>query len=814
MSATTQARLTFASVLATMLASLTLVPLVRGKAWLVAVFVLVAVVAGVGAAVRQVTRSWVVVLLAQLAAFALAVTALFLRSAAVWGVLPGPAAWQVLVDLVRAGAEITREDGPPVEPARGLILLVAGGVGLVGLLVDLVAVSLRRPAVAGLPLLAVYCVPAAVLPDGVSWMWFVLAGLGYLLLIAADATDRIRGWGRVLGNLGPDGEGRSVAGGPLSGARRIGVGALAVAVLIPPLVPGLDEQVLGSGSGSGSGRGNRSIAVVNPILTLRQDLTERANIEVLTYTLQPGQQPQPLRIVADTDYGGERWQPSNQKIPKDNTVQTDMGRPPGLAQAVETDALQMSVKIGDYKQNFLPLPYPTYKVDIDGDWLWDASTLNVVGSGVDTRNKQYTAFYYDVQPTIEQLRGAGAAPQDLVDAYTKLPADFPQALRDRADAVGGTGSPYEQATRLQKYFRESGGFQYDTSAPVGTGANDGSQDVLVQFLRVKKGYCVHFASAMAVMARALGIPARVAVGFLPGTQTSPGNYTVNLRDAHAWPELYFAGVGWVRFEPTPAGRVAQVPAYSTGEQPRQETQTQTQTETDTGPSSSASQSARRPDLPENGGTTTEQPLLTRVLGAIPWRVVGIVLLLGLFGLVPLLAATVVRRRRWTRATTATARAEAAWDELRERLSDLGVRWASSWTPRALQRRLATDHELGRAEQEALGRLVDDLESARYMPPGAPGRHPDELGEDVRSVADAVAATVPKGRRRRARWFPRTGVDALGGLLRSADVAADEAGRRAAALRTQVRQKVGAGRRGPGGDDGADGAGGTGSDELS
>jgi len=64
MSATTQARLTFASVLATMLASLTLIPLVRGKAWLVAVFVLVAVVAGVGAAVRQVTRSWLVVLLA------------------------------------------------------------------------------------------------------------------------------------------------------------------------------------------------------------------------------------------------------------------------------------------------------------------------------------------------------------------------------------------------------------------------------------------------------------------------------------------------------------------------------------------------------------------------------------------------------------------------------------------------------------------------------------------------------------------------------------------------------------------------------
>ncbi|WP_088289343.1 DUF3488 and transglutaminase-like domain-containing protein [Kineosporia sp. A_224] len=798
MSSTTQARLTLASVLATMLAALTLSPLVRGKAWLVAVFVLVAVVAGVGAAVRQVTRSWLVVLLAQLAAFALAVTALFARNAALWGVLPGPEAWRALAELVRAGVEITEQDGPPVEPARGLILLVAGGVGLVGLVVDVLAVSLRRPAVAGLPLLAVYCVPAAVLPDGVSWVWFVLGGLGYLLLIAADATDRIRGWGRVLGNLGPDGEGRTMAGGPLSGARRIGVGALAVAVLVPPLVPGLGEQILGNGSGSGDGKGNRQIAVVNPILTLREDLNDRADITVMTYKLSGDQQPEPLRIVADTQYRGDKWEPpTDRKIPRDNTVQTQMGTPPGLTPAVATERLQMSVTVNDYKQNFLPLPYPAYKVDIEGDWLWDASTLNVVGSGTDTRNKQYEAYYYDVQPTAEQLQAAGLPPQSISDEYTKLPADFPATLRDTAKQVAGNGSDYEQATALQKYFRD-GGFRYDTNAPVGTGSNDGSQDVLVQFLRVKRGYCVHFASAMAVMARALNIPARVAVGFLPGSKGADGTYTVSLRDAHAWPELYFDGVGWVRFEPTPAGRVAQVPGYTTGVQEPEESPTQTQTQTSE-PSSSASSAQQRTGAPdENLGPVEQTPLLERVLAAIPWRVVLAVLLLGLLGLVPLLAATVVRRRRWRRAVTASARAEAAWEELRERLADLGVRWASSWTPRALQRRLADDHTLGGSERGALGRLVDDVESARYMPPGAPGRDPDEMGEDVRTVADGVALTVPKGARRRARWFPRTGVEVLGGIARSADVAADEAGRRAAALGAQVRQSVGAGRRsGPG-----------------
>ena len=82
-----------------------------------------------------------------------------------------------------------------------------------------------------------------------------------------------------------------------------------------------------------------------------------------------------------------------------------------------------------------------------------------------------------------------------------------------------------------------------------------------------------------------------------------------------------------------------------------------------------------------------------------------------------------------------------------------------------------------------------------MPPGAPGRDTSELEDDVRTVADGVARTVTKQARRRARWFPSTGVGVLNGIARSADVAADEAGRRASAIGRQVRQTVGVGRRG-------------------
>src|SRR6185437_4819598 len=105
--------------------------------------------------------------------------------------------------------------------------------------------------------------------------------------------------------------------------------------------------------------------------------------------------------------------------------------------------------------------------------------------------------------------------------------------------------------------RNTGGFTYDTH--VVTRAN---ADAVSSFLASKRGYCVQFSSAMAVMARLLGIPARIGVGFLPGTHQANGSYTVSLNDAHAWPEIYFTGVGWVRFEPTPAIRSGLAPSYT------------------------------------------------------------------------------------------------------------------------------------------------------------------------------------------------------------------------------------------------------------
>ncbi len=119
-------------------------------------------------------------------------------------------------------------------------------------------------------------------------------------------------------------------------------------------------------------------------------------------------------------------------------------------------------------------------------------------------------------------------------------------LQDARKVTERARSPYEATLLLERWFRGAGGFVYDEQPPR-TGANP----PLVDFVeRTRAGYCQHFAGAMAVMLRMLGVPARVAVGFTAGSWKD-GVWTVTDYDAHAWVEAWFAGYGWLPFDPTP-----------------------------------------------------------------------------------------------------------------------------------------------------------------------------------------------------------------------------------------------------------------------
>jgi transglutaminase-like putative cysteine protease len=784
-------RTALAAWLASVLAAATVFPLVQGQGWFVDVALIAALTGGAGLAVRRVTTSAPAVVAVQLLVWVLAVTMIFLNRTAWLGLLPGPDAVASGQTLFAQGLRVMHRAAPPVPATAGVVFITAAGLSLVALLVDVLAVTVRRPAVAGLPLLAVYCVPAAVLRDGLSWPLFIMAGAGFLLLVAVDSVDRVQAWGRVLSGS-PNA--RSSLGMVFAGARRLAGVSLALAVVVPLLVPGLGERIL-TARGTGTGPGDGTVTVLNPLLRLRDDLGDRSDAPLMTYTTTM-QSPQPLRVVVDDEFRGDVWQPSAGEVPLSNKVQQGAGRPQGLGTGVGLKDETTYVKVTSLAQNYLPLPFPWRQVDIKGDWIFDDKSLVVVGRNVTTRDLSYTVNHYMVQATPDQLRSAPSPDRTVDTQYTALPADTPKEIYRLAAEHAGDGTPYDQAVQLRDWLRT---FAYSTEAP-GDGSSDSSSSAVLQFLKDKRGYCVHFASGMAVMARTLGIPARVAVGFLPGTRGSDGKtWTVSLRDAHAWPELYFEGYGWIRFEPTPAARTSGVPdlvEQNAAPVPLPSASASTPG-ADASPSPSANSRLPKEEQVDDSaaGDVTEVSPAQRVLAVLtsPWTIGAVLVLLALC--VPMAVLALARRRRWRRADTRVERAEAALDELGERLADLGVPLSAARTPRGVRQWLVGAEYVPPDRTGSLDRLVAELETARYAPPGGAGPGAQQLRGDVRAVAKVVAEQVPAGRRRLARLLPASGLGLLTGAASRADAVVEGAGQRAAGqVGGELRKLVSHGRR--------------------
>jgi len=714
-------------------------PVVDGGSWLRDVALATAVVAGLGAVVGRTRVPAPAAVGAQLAGLVVLLCVLYAPAQAVLGLLPGPAAWGRGVDLVAEGLAVVRQQSAPVPDAVGLRFLITSGAGVLAVLVDALAVRARRPALAGLPLLGVHCTALVFAPGGLGWGWFALAAAGYLLLLGADAPERVSRWGRLVNRrpagdeaVRPGSRGRGAAG------RTAAVASVALAVVAPVLVPGVTAgaDVRGSGSGSSSGG---AIDSVDPLLDLRADLGTRGDAVVLSYRTGV-EEPQPLRIVTVDTFDGDTWRPTPAEDLEVADLDDGMPAAPGLDDATPRERARYVVTVGALRQQWLPLPYPAVRVDVDGDWRVDPSTLNVSGDDERTRSgQQYTAEFLQVQPTSEQLAAAPPAPADVVAAYGTVPEDLPEEITATArEVTAGASDDYGRAVALQEFFRSDGGFTYSLDAP-----EPRSASALADFLEDRSGYCVHYASAMAVMARSLGIPARVAVGFLPGREGTD-SWRIGLQDAHAWPELYFSGAGWVRFEPTPGARTGAAPEWTV---PVAAPSAVPSAQAGTTPEAAAPAApAPRSDAAEEGGATGA----AQDRAGLPWQLpVVLALVLGLAA-APLVSRSVVSRRRWSRAT-GPQRAEAAWQDLVEQLGDLGVGVPASATPRQVGRSLVAT-----APPEAVGRLVSAVEGSRYAGARA-GAAQDDLPADVRSVVAAMAATRPRSATWRWRWWPTSGM---------------------------------------------------------
>ncbi|MFF2011337.1 DUF3488 and DUF4129 domain-containing transglutaminase family protein [Streptomyces sp. NPDC058195] len=785
-------RLALCAFAATLMAAASMLPLVEPAGWILQAAFLLAVQSGTGALVRRAPVPRAVVIAAQALVTLTVVTVVFARTQAVAGLLPGPEAVQRLAQLLTLGAEDVGRYAAPAPVTDGIRLMLIGGVLLVGLAVDALAVTFRSAAPAGLPLLALYSVAAGLSGGGADWLWFLLAAGGYLLLLLAEGRDRLSAWGRVF-----SGAAGRPAGGPAVGAvlssgrptapvrtgRRIGALALGVALLVPAALPALDGGLLFGTGGSGSGKGGGTISAVNPLVSLQDNLNQPENREVMSYrTDSASSSAFYLRILALDQFTGSEWRPSTRRL---RDVPKRLPGPEGLASGVAAAEIRTNFSASpSYRQTYLPLPYPATGVRIDGRWRYEPAGRTLVGDrGQTTGGLQYQVSSLEVEPTAEQLAAAGPAPAALLREYTRVPGSLPEVVATTADQVTrGAANDYERAVRLQDYFASDGGFTYDTSVNSGTGTA-----AITRFLKDKQGFCVHFSFTMAAMARTLGIPARVAVGFAPGTVQPDGSVSVGLRDAHAWPELYFEGAGWTRFEPTPTR--GSTPAYT-----QQDTATgdvEAPARPEQGASAAPSAAPSVPDscpaqMRKQGecGAAAAPGVVPPTSSGTPAGTVAGLVLLGVvilaLPLLPSLWRLRARRRRlslFSRRTVFQRRGTpdrgpdaaagpgrppagaanatlAAWQELTDTAWDHGIEPDESLTPRKAATRVVL---LGRLEADAADaahRLAGAVEQVLYAP------HPRAstgLTEDVGTVRAGLRASADRRTRIRAVVAPRSAV---------------------------------------------------------
>lgn len=778
-----RARLTVCAAAASLMAACSLLPLATPAGWLFQALLLVCLQSGVGAAARRVPLARPLTIAAQALVSLLVLTVMFAQRQALGGLIPGPSAFVHLGDLVRDGLTDVSQFAIPAPVTPGIRMLLVGGVLVIALAVDALAVTYNSAAPAGLPLLALYSVAAGLSGGGAKWLYFLIASSGYLLLLLAEGRDRLSRWGRVFGGSPSSGgwPGGSGGAGPSAGSsvlapvrtgRRIGVMALGIALVAPAVLPSLGSGLLdGAGNGSGPGRGGGTISAVNPVVALQDNLNQPDNREVLTYrTDSADPSSMYLRIVALDEFDGTQWQPSKRKI---EDIPPVLPRPAGMAADVKYTDVNTTVKVdGGYAQGWLPMPFPALKVDAEGNWRFEPEGRTIIGDrGQNTSGLTYRVTSMQVQPTAAQLAAAPPATGQVAEEYTKVPDSLPKVVEQTAaDVTRNAANDYERALALQRYFT-SGQFVYNTEAQSGTGV-----DAIARFLKTKEGFCIHFAFTMAAMARTLHIPARVAVGFTPGSQGSDGAMSVGLKDAHAWPELYFEGLGWTRFEPTPYRGTAPSYTQSTSPAGSDEPRDQGQHGQGATPSAAPSASAKcgsENRAPSSCGTAAAVTGTSSGGGGMSGgKLAGIALLVLLVLIVPVLPLLWRTRQRSRRLGGGRGRAEglalSAWREVVDTGWDYGIAPDDSETPRRATARLIRDGGLSGQAAASAGVLATAVEQVLYAarPQPTPG-----LAAEVQHVRAGLRGSATRGARLRALLLPRSAARVMWQLSeRRADVA--------------------------------------------
>jgi hypothetical protein len=641
-----------------------------------------------------------------------------------FGPFPSPRSLSLIWEAAVDGIRRSQTDAAPVAATTAFLCLATFAIWATAWLADDAANKLRHPMLAIGVTVPLFVLPGTILEGERRWLDAGAYLAGAMWVLFADERFRLSRWGRVVG-LGSPGWRPGLA-------MRIGTVAILLAIFGTPILPGFSAP---PGLRGTTGGGNR--VALNPLVSIRPQLNRDALTDVMTVRSSVATY---WRMTALDRFDGQTWSSGPQR------PALELGERQIQAQSTSLNGTFVSqeFEIHNLDGPWVPVAYEPVRIQGLRGVGADPGTRTVIIANDMRGGTTYTVRSWIPTLSYEELDLAPANLDPRLNQFIQLPPT-PQMDRVRAvardilrDADAQDASPFRQAVALQDHLRT---FEYDEDVLL----SHDIQDIEDFLTRVRSGYCEQFATSMAVMARLLGLPSRVAIGFAIGTTgVEPNEYDVTSRHAHAWVEIWMTGFGWVAFEPTPRGDAVQVPRYTApASRPTTPTAEPTPTTDDTAnpsPSESAADPERFDDPGAGGGSVSGVRRLVQV---------GVVagILLGIVALAIPVASAVRRAARYRRARTAQDKVSARYLDFLDWCAAVGLERGPGETPHEHAQRLAKVSSDVGPKLDGLARLGTD---AVYAPRN--GLEPAAAAKLARDARRSVTKTLP----RRARLLGRLG----------------------------------------------------------
>lgn len=637
------------------------------------------------------------------------------------GILPSGSTAHTLGSEMDIAWRTIQSGIPPVEPFVGLLAILAVLMWSIGGFYTWGSADGPHAALF-VPSLVMYFQFAVFDRRDADPIWMFFAAVALALAVVSMALERHQETGRARDADGRPLRRRSLALATMM-ASILGIVAIALAGSASDVINEYGNAPWRNGSGLGPGPG--SGVSYDGLVELRQRVLDQSEIPVFTARLA-SDTPEGINPYWRMDtldaFDGEEWSRSDT-----SSTRYESGRPvvdvTNLYRGTTTEILQ-SVRIEALNSIIAPTAGTPVEIqdpadDVDSPRFADefyavgGVSIGVAGGLSEADQYQLRTTAIDRSADLGALatdatgelsaifaaaREAGEFPYEpaAVDPntailpdrehYLILPNSTPSGIGQVArEATRGHTTDFEAGWMLQSWFRDEGNFEYSTAVTTGHSSlvlddwlNEPSS------LNYRKGYCEQFAAAMGVLARSIGIPSRVVWGFTPGDVDENGVITVRDTNAHAWVELWIEPYGWFPFDPTPraeqTGFDSQPPSFTAALDPTDYLEIPEDNPTTVTIDPNAPDNRFLDDAPdpfaEQSGTSTR------------WWLIGLVALMTLAASIPLFK-TIRRRLRLSRIRDGDI--TAAWDEIVDRLTDLGVDVNDSLTPVELAR--STNHAL-------------------------------------------------------------------------------------------------------------------------